>query len=120
MLKGLPVLGEAGDDFSRARPPFNAHSGVAAGTWQVDVPSRHMPPELQVSPINWRDTRFECCIAAQCHHLIVIIAPELEQWHITKVQLALARWRKSPTSEGVATHYGRPLSRVTPELGNAF
>ena len=41
------MVGEVGDDFAADRPPFSAGSGVVAGLWHVDVPSRHLPPELQ-------------------------------------------------------------------------
>lgn len=47
LLQSVPVLGEAGDGFAADRPPFSAGSGVSAGLWHVDVPSRHLPPELQ-------------------------------------------------------------------------
>jgi hypothetical protein len=47
-MQGVPVLGEAGDAFAAGRPPFSTSSGVLAGLWHVDVPSRHPPPELQV------------------------------------------------------------------------
>lgn len=46
-MQGPLVLGDAGDGFAAERPPFSAGSGVVAGVWQVDVLSRHTPPELQ-------------------------------------------------------------------------
>jgi len=46
--QGLPVVGDAGEGFAAELPPFSRASGVAAGAWEVNVPSRHTPPELQV------------------------------------------------------------------------
>lgn len=42
------MVGDAGEGFAAERPPFSRASGVAAGAWEVDVASRHAPPELQV------------------------------------------------------------------------
>ena len=50
-MQGVPVLGEAGDDFAADRPPFSAGSGVYAGLWHADVPSRHLPPEIQARAV---------------------------------------------------------------------
>ena len=46
------MLGEAGDDFAADRPPFSADSGIIASLWHVDVPSRHLPPELQARALR--------------------------------------------------------------------